>query len=528
MRHGDATMSAESSTVVSFPSAASDQAKWRRPGAAILSRLAGEHPAAEELQGQLLFLDTGELFVDSTQRTNPRVLEYMAELQRKHLRIKVVLVDGAVLTQIAWDIEGEPVHSIIAVEETSAKQDEVLAMLREALARRASDIHIQVDKTGADVRYRVDGAMTFIRRLPRREEALMLCRTIYQAMTDVAEPVLKPSSPQDARLKGEFLQATDLNGCRVGTVPSDQGMDMVLRLMPKPKVQTSMEMLGFHPLQEAIFERLTQRKTGVNVFSGATGSGKTTALALMMENIARNFHGELKLYSLENPPEKRMAGVTQVPVHNDNWAERLRGILRVDPDVIMVGEMRDQESSTIALQAALTGHGVWSTVHANDAVAILQRFKMWGLDPGVYTDPRVVTGLINQSLVRKLCDNCKVMWTASAASKNVQLGKRLEARCSVENVHVRGVGCAQCKGTGTLGRTVACEVIAPNVEFMRLFAVEGPAAARNYWRTSMHGITKLDHLITKIEAGIVDPEIGESTLGQLIDEEERLGEGSNL
>jgi len=492
------------------------QERWR--DLSVLSRQGGTHPAPASLQGQLILFEDGELLVESSKRIDTEVLEYMDAVQRKGVHLKVKSVDGGFLQQVIVRLEGEQVSSAITVEETSVRQDEVLSMLAEGVRRRVSDIHIEVVGDGADVRYRIDGALTFIRRISKREDAYTLARTVYQSMTDVAEPVFEPTQVQDARIKTEFLSRAELNGCRVGTIPTDRGFDMVLRLMPRTTGIVTLEDLGFHPEQIQIFGRLTQKKTGVNIFSGPTGSGKTTGLAVMMESIVKNFAGELKAFSLENPPEQRMRGVSQVPVHEDGWAKRLKGILRVDPDVIMVGEMRDHASAEVVLQSALTGHGVWTTLHANNAVAILQRMRTWNLDRDIYTDPQVVTGLINQGLVRLLCKDCKVPWASARSSLPKALVERVEARCDVSGVFVRGQGCENCYGTGCKGRTVVAEVIAPTLEFMRVYNEQGAAIARDYWRREMHGITKLDHLAMKIEAGLVDPDIGEKMIGLLDDE----------
>lgn len=476
----------------------------------------GVFAVSEELSQKLCLLENNELLVLEDHRFAHDVLEFMAELDKAGYRYVVVDdVRPAEFHDIA--AHGLPEAATTATvdsEETSLRQQEILALLSTGMKLGATDIHFVITRGECTVLMRVDKALRIMRRM-KSEQGTTLCRTAYQSMTDVASPVFEPSKPQDGRIKLEFLDLVGMDGCRLATIPTDQGFDMVLRLLARSNEEKTLEALGWHPAQAETIRRLTTKQTGLNFFSGPTGSGKSSSLKVMMERLIANFQNELKVYTAENPPEQRIRGASQVPVHHDDWPRMLKALLRVDPDVLLIGEMRDAASAMIGVQASLTGHGVWTTLHSNDAVAIIQRLLLWGLDRDVILDHKTVTGLFNQTLVRKLCPDCSVPWTSvDKAAMDEAFIARVESHCELGGVRVRGAGCERCNG-GIRGLTICAEVCTPDERFMEVYGQSGPSAARAYWRKTMKGMTKLGHMITKINDGVIDPAIGESMVDRL-------------
>jgi type II secretory ATPase GspE/PulE/Tfp pilus assembly ATPase PilB-like protein len=189
--------------------------------------------------------------------------------------------------------------------------------------------------------------------------------------------------------------------------------------------------------------------------------------------------------------------------------------MRLDPDYLMYGEIRDLFAAVAAMRGAMTGHGVWSTLHTNTAIGILQRLLDLGVDPTLLYDPALLTGMINQSLLPKLCQHCKQRFVDRRQHLDQNLVERIDKSCTAETVYVRGPGCDHCRQTGFSGRSVVAEVLMPNLRFMRVFRERGPAEARNYWVQHMAGITKHAHAIRRINEGLYDPAAAEIIIGPL-------------
>lgn len=488
-----------------------------RDTAAVLSATGGPYPANEALQAKLVYLDNGELLVHEAARLDQAVLAYENDLRNKGATIRPVKVRLDEIRAHYQRHREKHGSGNVADAELSQRQSQVMAMIRAAYDLGASDIHIVVKEGVGVVRFRVDGMLLTGSELPR-DTAFSLCSTIYQSMCDLADPTFRPTFPQDARLKQSFFGAIRLYGVRIATRPTDRGLLMVMRLLYARERRT-LRSIGYMPLQYEQILRLTQRKNGVNIFSGPTGSGKSTSLALLYGELVSNYKELINALTIEDPPEGAIHGAVQTPVQNGDWAGAIRNAMRLDPDVMMVGEIRDLPSAQAAFQGALTGHGIWTTVHANDATTILQRLGDLGLDPGLYTDHTIVTGLINQNLVPLLCDKCNVPWPSVQDTKPRALVDRVSRLAGDSDfIRARGPGCAHCNSTGIRGRHVVAEVITPNLQFMQVFRSEGKAAARAFWLDKMDGQTKTDHLIHLIRQGLVDPHVGEQHVGLLDDE----------
>lgn len=494
-----------------------------RRSAAVLSGPGGRQQAAAELRDRLCLLDTGELLVADNACLDHGVLAYQDMLKRNQFDFRVV---RCTMDEVRAHYAANGDHDGGTPDKpNSVRQEQVLRYIRAAVAAGASDLHFVISPEMWRLRQRVHGVLeTLVERPAADGQALVA--TIYQSMCDVAETTYKPNQPQDGRLKESFLASAGLFGARIATRPTDRGTLMVLRLLHNQGTRhRSLSELGYSETHAKMIRTMTRRKTGINIFSGETGSGKSTSLEVLLGMLLRNFDNKLHVLTLEDPPEYRIPGANQTPVIDGDWPAGIRNMMRLDPNVIMIGEMRDYESAQAAFRAAMTGHGVWTTLHANDAIAILQRLTDIGVDPGLMTDPSIVTGLINQNLARTLCPHCKQPWTFARPKRDPELVERVEQRCDITGIHVRGPGCDRCRNTGVSGRTVIAEVAVPTRGLMDAYRTGGKVEAKDYWVKRMGGITKAMHLVDRINHGSVDPELGEEDAGP-IDADDFVLEGA--
>ncbi len=313
-------------------------------------------------------------------------------------------------------------------------------LIREAHDARASDVHLEATRDGLRVRLRIDGVLTELPSPPRGLQAAVVSRIKLLAELDIAER----RAPQDGRIRVR-LESRELD-LRISTVPTLYGESVVLRLLDRGGRPVSLEELGMAPETLEEFRRLARRAHGIVLATGPTGSGKTTTLYAALG--LRDPMAE-KIITVEDPVEYHLSGVTQVPVHAKagvTFAAALRSILRQDPDVLMVGEMRDAETSGIAVQAAMTGHLVFSTLHTNDAVSAIARLIDLRVEP--YMVAATVEGVLAQRLVRRVCPDCRERYRPDPAVIAL-LAHQPVGDMTLE----RGAGCAACRQTGYRGRT---------------------------------------------------------------------------
>ncbi|MEO6445673.1 MAG: GspE/PulE family protein [Gemmatimonadaceae bacterium] len=329
----------------------------------------------------------------------------------------------------------------------------VNSMLGDALRSRASDVHVESTRDGLRLRLRLDGVLRDVATYGRELQSGVISRIKLLAGLDIAERRL----PQDGRARVRLGEReVDV---RVSTLPALHGESVVLRVLDQGAGVTGVEdfgALGMHPQVEAQLATLIQRPSGLILVSGPTGSGKTTTLYSALGR--RNAPG-VKIITVEDPVEYQIAGVTQIPVNRKaglGFANVLRSILRHDPDLVMVGEMRDRETAEVAVQAALTGHLVFSTLHTNDAPSGITRLIDMGIEP--YLVAATVQGILAQRLVRTVCTHCAetVAWDHSALA-----GLRGRVRDSAITAR-RGRGCVECGHTGYRGRTGIYELYVPD------------------------------------------------------------------
>jgi len=370
----------------------------------------------------------------------------------------------------------------------------VNALLTDAIRKRASDVHIEPYEKILRVRFRVDGVLYEIMRPPLRLKNAITSRIKVMASLDIAERRL----PQDGRIKMKLSGGKEME-FRVSVLPTVYGEKVVLRLLDKANLQLDMTKLGFEEVQLTHFKHAVHQPYGMVLVTGPTGSGKTTTLYSALAEL--NKIGS-NISTAEDPVEFSLVGINQVNVNDEiglNFASCLRAFLRQDPDIIMVGEIRDFETAEVAIKAALTGHLVLSTAHTNDAPATVNRLLNMGVEPFLVTSS--LNLVLAQRLARLICAGCKV--DAEAAPKLLQdLGLNNGEPVAL----YRGTGCQQCGGTGYRGRVALYEVM-PMWEELKEQVLAG-ASATEIKRTAMRqgmqtlrqsGLGKVRQGLTTIE-----------------------------
>lgn len=499
-----------------------------RAAANVLSHEQGKFAASPAAQKLLCFLDNGELLIATGKRLDPLVQEYeqMLRQQKKAYRPEFVELSELKAHYNRASI-GSNHHNPEAAE--SDRQQQIVAIIRDAAKLGASDMHFYVGRDIGEIRFRVNGLLeTPPGQEYEPEEVQALIATIFNSMLEQGGNAhyFQPNAPQDGRIRQEFLDPSVLSGIRCATRPKDRGMIGIFRLLYAHKKVKTLPSLGYLPEQVEIWTRLQRRKVGMTILSGPTGSGKSTTLSTIYAMSIDYFDRQLHVLTVEDPVEYEIPGVNHTNVdrdsdNNPDWARSIKNMMRLDPDIAGVGEMRDHESAVAAFALATTGHGTYSTLHANDGFAIVQRLLDLKVDPGLIYDPAVLTGLVNQGLAPTLCPHCKIPWHNRPATYDTSLAARVEATIAdTSGIFVAG-GCAKCRGSGAAGRTVLAEVIETNMQIMRTLREHGAAEARALWVHKFGGITKTAHMIRRIKEGLIDPAHAEAAIGP-IDEDARV------
>lgn len=376
------------------------------------------------------------------------------------------------LQLVGEDEEGEEVLSIDRISvDTSPIIKLVDSTIFNAIQRRASDIHIETRESEVVIKYRIDGVLyQAMEPIDKRHHQTVISRIKVMAELDIAEKRI----PQDGRFKLRFEGRTI--DFRVSVMPSVHGEDCVIRILDKESMNKEFKELRLDILG---FDEGTMRKTrkfirepyGMVLVTGPTGSGKTTTLYACLSEIQSS---EDKIVTIEDPVEYQLRGITQIPVNEKKgltFARGLRSILRHDPDKIMVGEIRDQETAQIAVQSALTGHLVFTTVHANNVIDVLGRFLNMKVD--LYNFVSALNCVLAQRLVRRICDNCRRQVPADPALLEES---GLDQTLHGNRTYYEGAGCFECNGTGFYGRTAISELLDLSDRIRELILERRPAS----------------------------------------------------
>lgn len=491
-----------------------------RTGDVKVASSSGDLAASDEEKKFLCLLSDGRLLIAEGHSLNAHVLSYQARLERMHIPFQIELVNIEIISRHYLDSmtdAGDRGHSMMQV---TAKE-----WLTKACNARASDIHIRVRKTRTEIYFRIHNDLVPAGE-QTREHGERLLATLYGAMTSISDNSYKPTERQDASIADRDKLPPKLYGVRIATAPTSEGMVMVMRLLYNDAGDNiDLRPLGFSEEHTNLLQRMKEQPLGMNILSGPTGSGKSTTLQRVLTGQILEAGGKLHVLTVEDPVEYPIEGAVQTAVTNAStedersrlFAASISNAMRLDPDTIMIGEVRDRASAQNALRAAMTGHQVWTTVHANSAIAIVDRLVDLGLPLSMVADHTTITGLISQRLVKLLCPHCKEPLAKHLDTLPAGVVSRIRFALNgdIGSVCVAGKGCRHCGHVGTVGRTVVAEVIIPDDEFFRFVRMGEKTKAIAYWIQNMHGKTILDHTIEKVAAGIVDPRMAEQVVGHL-------------
>ncbi len=350
-------------------------------------------------------------------------------------------------------------------------------IVAEGIAAGASDIHLEAGEGGIAVRYRIDGMLKEVMVLPKAVGVPLVSRIKIMSQMDIADRL----RPQGGRARVAINGArVDL---RVSTLPASHGEKVVIRILDSRAALRSVESLGLDPIDGPRMQKLLDVREGLILVTGPTGSGKTTTLYAALRLL---LHRGVNIITVEDPVEYRIPGIVQVQIHEKaglTFASALRSVLRQDPDVLLIGEIRDRETAAIALQASLTGHVVFATLHTNDASSSITRLTDLGVDSAKLAG--ALKGVVAQRLIRRLCQACKLV-------ANAGVPRKLVGSIPEDSMIYVPVGCRECSMTGYSGRVAVTEVLVATPEIERVIAVGAPpdqlvAAARASGTRSLWG-----------------------------------------
>jgi len=374
----------------------------------------------------------------------------------------------------------------------------VVLLITDAVHSRASDIHVEPLANRVRVRYRIDGVCQEMESPPKRLQGPIISRLKVMSGMDLGEK----RRPQDGRIS----MTLDGRGYdfRVSNIPTTNGQSIVMRILEKESIRVSLTELGFHEADLQHFDEIIKRPSGILLVTGPTGSGKTTTLYAALSALNRS---DVKIITAEDPVEYNLSGVNQCQVNTEigrTFGALLRSMLRQAPEVILVGEIRDEETAEIAMRAALTGHLVFSTLHTNDAPSAIPRLIDMGIQPFLVASS--VQAIMAQRLIRKICNNCKEPheypeWQLQAVGLEPE---------DVEGItFYRGTGCYQCSGTGYHDRLGIFELMEMNTELRELTFRKAPT-------TEIRASARTQGMLTLMEDGLRKVMQGHSTIDEVI------------
>jgi len=425
-----------------------------------------------------------------------KISEKLDELYKPEKAIDKLL-EGMGEQELLTTLKDAPAPEELNISEADASQKPVVRLvdmiISEGILSRASDIHVEPEEGGVAVRYRIDGVLRQVMKIPRQAGLPLISRIKIMSSLDIADRL----RPQDGRARVAVNgQPIDL---RVSTLPAQLGEKVVIRILDSRATVKSLDSLGLNPGEGEAIKRLLENHEGILLVTGPTGSGKTTTLYSCINQIKSE---GVNIVTVEDPVEYRMQGIVQVQVQEKaglTFAAALRSILRQDPNVVLVGEIRDKETAQIAVQASLTGHLVLSTLHTNDAANAVTRLVDIGVE--AYKIAASLRGVVAQRLMRKLCATCKEVWMEAPP-------ERLRRWIPKGTPLYRAAGCPDCAMTGYRGRFSILEILTMTPELERLIAA-GDAADRIAEAARRGGMKGL------WDSGLAHVARGESTLDEL-------------
>ena len=397
------------------------------------------------------------------------------ELLQKSESAQRVLDEATEDFRIQLVQEGDDGQEVLTVDTIQQDQSPIIKLvdstLFNAIQRRASDIHIETGESEVVIKYRIDGALyQAVDAIDKRHHATIISRIKVMSELDIAEKRVPQDGRFKLRLKGRTIDF------RVSILPTVHGEDSVIRILDKESMNEEfknlrLDILGFDDNTLTKFRKSIREPYGMVLVTGPTGSGKTTSLYAALSEIQSD---EDKIITIEDPVEYQLRGITQIPVNEKKgltFARGLRSILRHDPDKVMIGEIRDEETAQIAIQSALTGHLVFTTVHANNVVDVLGRFLNMNVD--LYNFVSALNCVLAQRLVRKICQHCR---RPTKLPSDLLAYSSLDPATYQDFTFYEGVGCIECNGTGFHGRLAVSELLDLSDQIRELILSRRPAS----------------------------------------------------
>ncbi len=494
-------------------------------GVQLLTLPGSEIMINDDTRRLLALFSNGRFLVSETHKFDGRVLSFEVLARKKKLLInKPTYVSQNELNAIY--AYGERAFSTaddseLDVDQMEMQKDFVNVVAR-AAAQKVSDIHVIVaDST--QIMFRVNGMMQTEMEY-NKDWGESFVRAAF-ASADISDANYAQNEFQGAQKlgstplrgsKGRLMLPHNVLAIRLQFNPIAFGSQyLVMRLLyadDNPDGSGDLAALGFGEYEEKLFYRLRAVPVGISIIAGPTGSGKSTTLQRNMIKLLQEKNYEINLLTVEDPPEYPIPGARQMPVTNANTEEEkdeqfnkaLAAALRSDPDVIMVGEVRTLSAAQLAFKGALSGHGMWTTLHANSAPAIITRLMDMGVEPFKLQDPGLMKGLISQRLFRKLCPHCRISVKERLNSQSVQRLKVALGDFGIENTYMRGPGCKYCNNQGVKGRMSVPEIILPDAMFLEMMTKGETRKAIDYWTSDLNGRTLRDAAIERMLKGYLD------------------------
>lgn len=497
----------------------------------LLTSFGGEYALPKDTQGLIAYFSGGELIISRTHKYDGRVLAFIDWLNRNHAVVKKPFYADLGLISSIYKTNEERVGGKLhqRVDFDNQMQKDFVDVIARAAAQKVSDIHIEVaDQT--TIYFRMDGSMQPILEYNSQwGEAFV--RAAF-ASADISNSSYAQNEYQAAQKDGRtplrgtkdlYLPASIL-GIRMQFNPIAFGSQyVVMRLLydnPSEGIKTEQE---FGDYEQKLLSRLRSAPTGLVVVAGPTSSGKSTTLVRNMALMLKEHRYEINLITVEDPAEQKIFGAHQMPVVNagneeqreEKFTEALAAALRSDPDTLMVGEIRTLSAAQLTVKGALSGHNVWTTLHANSAMGALTRLLDMGVEAFKLKDETMMRGLVSMRLFKKLCPYCRERLIDKVDNPAYHRVKEAFGDLGLQQVFIRGPGCEHCKGTGSVGRIKAGEIILTNSEFLSLALAGETDAALRFWLEKLDGRTLKEAAEELMLRGIIGVDEVERWVGLL-------------
>ena len=497
----------------------------------LLTGTSGDFALSKDTQGLVAYFSGGEIIISRTHKYDGRVLAFVDLLRQNSMHVKQPFYSDLALLSNIYKTNDVQVGTVVQsrVDFDNQMQKDFVDIVARAAAQKVSDVHIEVaDQT--TIYFRMDGSMQPVLEY-NSQWGESFVRAAF-ASADISNSSYAQNEYQSAQKDGrtplrgtkDLYLPSSVLGIRMQFNPIAFGSQyLVMRLLydnPSEGITTEQE---FNEYEQNLLARLRAAPTGLVVVAGPTSSGKSTTLVHNMSLMLKEHRYEINLITVEDPAEQKIFGAHQMPVVNatneeqrdEKFTEALAASLRSDPDTLMVGEIRTLSAAQLTVKGALSGHNVWTTLHANSAMGALTRLLDMGVEAFKLKDETMMRGLVSMRLFKKLCPYCRERLMDKPDLPVYQRVKDAFGDLGLPQVFVRGLGCEHCNGAGTIGRIKAGEIILTNSEFLS-FALAGEAdAALHYWLENLDGRTLKEAAIELMLKGVIGVDEVERWVGLL-------------